>query len=179
MMKSNVYKLTEIDDEIIDLYIECFKRDKIFTSRDKNIIKDRELITKLFNYYIKYGTLLYTKRYSKKISFLCTLKMNEVLEDMEAVKLIFDKGKYPEINKYISKIDKNSNYIVLVGVNKNFRKRGLAKKLVRTYLHYYNKKDLVFTDIDNKYSLKIFKSLNFSVKEVDKNYFIAKKYKLN
>lgn len=109
MMKSNVYKLTEIDNEIIDLYIECFKKDKIFTSRDKNIIKDRELITKLFNYYIKYGTLLYTKRYSKKISFLCTLKMNEVLEDMEAVKLIFDKEKYPEINKYISKIDKNSN----------------------------------------------------------------------
>lgn len=70
MMKSNVYKLTEIDNEIIDLYIECFKKDKIFTSRDKNIIKDRELITKLFNYYIKYGTLLYTKRYSKKISFL-------------------------------------------------------------------------------------------------------------
>ena len=31
MMKSNVYKLTEIDDEIIDLYIECFKKDKIFT----------------------------------------------------------------------------------------------------------------------------------------------------
>ena len=28
MMKSNVYKLTEIDDEIIDLYIECFKKDK-------------------------------------------------------------------------------------------------------------------------------------------------------
>ena len=104
--------------------------------------------------------------------------MNEVLKDRDAVKLIFDKGKYPEINKYISKIDKNSNYIVLVGVNKNFRKRGLAKKLVRTYLHYYNKKDLVFTDIDNKYSLKIFKSLNFSVKEVDKNYFIAEKYKL-
>ena len=46
--------------------------------------------------------------------------MNEVLEDMEAVKLIFDKEKYPEINKYISKIDKNSNYIVLVGVNKNY-----------------------------------------------------------
>ena len=50
---------------------------------------------------------------------------------------------------------------------------------MRTYLHYYNKKDLVFTDIDNKYSLKIFKSLNFSVKEVDKNYFIAEKYKLS
>ena len=179
MMKSNVYKLTEIDNEIIDLYIECFKKDKIFVSRDKDILNDRESIIKLFNYYIKYGTILYTKRYSKKISFLCALKMNEVLKDRDAVKLIFDKGKYPEINKYISKIDKNSNYIVLVGVNKNFRKRGLAKKLVRTYLHYYNKKDLVFTDIDNKYSLKIFKSLNFSVKEVDKNYFIAEKYKLS
>lgn len=179
MMKSNVYKLTEINNEIIDLYIECFKKDKIFVSRDKDILNDRESIIKLFNYYIKYGTILYTKRYSKKISFLCTLKMNEVLKDRDAVKLIFDKGKYPEINKYISKIDKNSNYIVLVGVNKNFRKRGLAKKLVRTYLHYYNKKDLVFTDIDNRYSLKIFKSLNFSVKEVDKNYFIAEKYKLN
>lgn len=179
MMKSNVYKLTEIDNEIIDLYIECFKKDKIFVSRDKDILNDRKSIIKLFNYYIKYGTILYTKRYSKKISFLCALKMNEVLKDRDAVKLIFDKGKYPEINKYISKIDKNSNYIVLVGVNKNFRKRGLAKKLVRTYLHYYNKKDLVFTDIDNKYSLKIFKSLNFSVKEVDKNYFIAEKYKLN
>lgn len=179
MMKSNVYKLTEIDNEIIDLYIECFKKDKIFVSRDKDILNDRESIIKLFNYYIKYGTILYTKRYSKKISFLCALKMNEVLKDRDAVKLIFDKGKYPEINKYISKIDKNSNYIVLVGVNKNFRKRGLAKKLVRTYLHYYNKKDLIFTDIDNKYSLKIFKSLNFSVKEVDKNYFIAEKYKLS
>lgn len=179
MMKSNVYKLTEIDNEIIDLYIECFKKDKIFVSRDKDILNDRESIIKLFNYYIKYGTILYTKRYSKKISFLCALKMNEVLKDRDAVKLIFDKGKYPEINKYISKIDKNSNYIVLVGVNKNFRKRGIAKKLVRTYLHYYNKKDLVFTDIDNKYSLKIFKSLNFSVKEVDKNYFIAEKYKLS
>ena len=179
MMKSNVYKLTEIDNEIIDLYIECFKKDKIFVSRDKDILNDRESIIKLFNYCIKYCTILYTKRYSKKISFLCALKMNEVLKDRDAVKLIFDKGKYPEINKYISKIDKNSNYIVLVGVNKNFRKRGLAKKLVRTYLHYYNKKDLVFTDIDNKYSLKIFKSLNFSVKEVDKNYFIAEKYKLS
>lgn len=179
MMKSNVYKLTEIDNEIIDLYIECFKKDKIFVSRDKDILNDRESIIKLFNYYIKYGTILYTKRYSKKISFLCALKMNEVLKDRDAVKLIFDKEKYPEINKYISKIDKNSNYIVLVGVNKNFRKRGLAKKLVRTYLHYYNKKDLIFTDIDNKYSLKIFKSLNFSVKEVDKNYFIAEKYKLS
>ena len=40
MMKSNLYKLTKVDDEIIDLYIECFKKDKIFTSRDKNIIKD-------------------------------------------------------------------------------------------------------------------------------------------
>lgn len=179
MMKSKVYKITEIDNEIIDLYIECFKKDKIFVSRDKDILNDRESIIKLFNYYIKYGTILYTKRYSKKISFLCALKMNEVLKDRDAVKLIFDKEKYPEINKYISKIDKNSNYIVLVGVNKNFRKRGLAKKLVRTYLHYYNKKDLVFTDIDNKYSLKIFKSLNFSVKEVDKNYFIAEKYKLS
>ena len=179
MMKSNVYKLTEIDNEIIDLYIECFKKDEIFTSRDKDILNDRELIIKLFNYYIKYGTILYTKRYSKKISFLCALKMNEVLEDRDAIKLIFDKEKYPEINKYISKIDKNSNYIVLVGVNKNFRKRGLAKKLLGTYLHYYSKKDLVFTDIDNKYSLKIFKSLNFSVKEVNKNYFIAEKYKSN
>lgn len=179
MMKSKVYKITEIDNEIIDLYIECFKKDKIFVSRDKDILNDRESIIKLFNYCIKYGTILYTKRYSKKISFLCALKMNEVLKDRDAVKLIFDKGKYPEINKYISKIDKNSNYIVLVGVNKNFRKRGLAKKLVRTYLHYYNKKDLVFTDIDNKYSLKIFKSLNFIVKEVDKNYFIAEKYKLS
>ena len=105
----------------------------------KDILNDRESIIKLFNYCIKYGTILYTKRYSKKISFLCALKMNEVLKDRDAVKLIFDKGKYPEINKYISKIDKNSNYIVLVGVNKNFRKRNIAKKLVRTYLHYYNK----------------------------------------
>ena len=28
-------------------------------------------------------------------------------------------------------------------------------------------------------SLKIFKSLNFSIKEVNKNYYIAEKYKLN
>ena len=27
MMKSKVYKITEIDNEIIDLYIECFKKD--------------------------------------------------------------------------------------------------------------------------------------------------------
>lgn len=176
-MKSKVYKLTEIDSEIIDLYIECFKKDKIFTSRDKEIIKDRELITKLFNYYIKYGTILYTKRYSKKISFLCALKMNEVLEDKEAVKLIFDKEKYPEINKYINRINKNSNYIVLVGVNKIFRRKGLAKKLIKTYLQYYNKKELVFTDIDNKYSLKIFKTLKFNIKEINKNYYIAQRHK--
>ena len=49
-MKSKVYKIAEIDNELIDLYIECFKKDKIFTLRDKEIIKDRELITKLFNY---------------------------------------------------------------------------------------------------------------------------------
>lgn len=82
------------------------------------------------------------------------------------------------MNKYIKTINKDSNYIVLIGVNKNFRKRGLAKKLVKTYLQYYNKKDLVFSDIDNKYSLKIFKSLNFSIKEVNKNYFIAERYKM-
>ena len=70
-MKNKVYKITKIDNDLIDLYIECFKKDKIFTSRDKEIIKDRELITKLFDYYLKYGTILYTKRYSKKISFLC------------------------------------------------------------------------------------------------------------
>ena len=29
-----------------------------------------------------------------------------------------------EINKYINKINKNSNYIVLVGVNKIFRRKG-------------------------------------------------------
>lgn len=177
-MKNNVYKLTDIDNEIINLYIECFKKDIIFTTRDKDIIKDRKIIKRLFNYFIKYGTILYTKRYSKKISFLCALKMNEIFEDKEAVKLIFNKEKYPEINKYINKIDKNSNYIILVGVNKKFRKRGLAKKLVKTYLHYYNKKDLVFTDVDNKYSLKVFKSLNFNVKEVNNNYFIAEKYKI-
>ena len=177
-MKNKVYKITKIDNDLIDLYIECFKIDKIFTSRDKEIIKDRELITKLFDYYLKYGTILYTKRYSKKISFLCSLKINEIIEDAEAIKLIFDEDKYPEMNKYIKTINKDSNYIVLIGVNKNFRKRGLAKKLVKTYLQYYNKKDLVFSDIDNKYSLKIFKSLNFSIKEVNKNYFIAERYKM-
>ena len=82
-MKNKVYKITKIDNDLIDLYIECFKKDKIFTSRDKEIIKDRELITKLFDYYLKYGTILYTKRYSKKISFLCSLKINEIIEDAD------------------------------------------------------------------------------------------------
>ena len=76
MMKSNVYKLTEIDNEIIDLYIECFKKDKIFVSRDKDILNDRESIIKLFNYCIKYGTILYTKRYSKKISRTTSIVSN-------------------------------------------------------------------------------------------------------
>lgn len=176
-MKNKVYKLQEIDDEIINLYIECFKSDKIYTSRDRNILKNRDLIKKIFDYYQKYGVILYTKRYSKKISFMCALKMNEILKDKEAVKLIFDKEKYPEINKYINRINKNSNYIVLVGVNKIFRRKGLAKKLIKTYLQYYNKKELVFTDIDNKYSLKIFKTLKFNIKEINKNYYIAQRHK--
>lgn len=45
-MKNKVYKLQEIDDEIINLYIECFKSDKIYTSRDRNILKNRDLIKK-------------------------------------------------------------------------------------------------------------------------------------
>lgn len=70
-MKNKVYKLQEIDDEIINLYIECFKSDKIYTSRDRNILKNRDLIKKIFDYYQKYGVIFYIPKDIVRKYHLC------------------------------------------------------------------------------------------------------------
>ena len=133
-MRGKVIKITEIDDNLIDLYIGCFKNDLIFKERMTEAINNRGLIKEIFGYYIKYGTLLGIKRYSKKVSFLLALDISKIYCDKVAFDLIFNKETFPEVYNFLKKINFNCNYIVLLGVNKHFRNRGMASKLVKHYL---------------------------------------------
>jgi hypothetical protein len=41
-MRGKVFKITEIDDNLINLYIDCFKKDLIFNQRITDAIKDEK-----------------------------------------------------------------------------------------------------------------------------------------
>jgi GNAT superfamily N-acetyltransferase len=160
-MRGKVFKITEIDDNLINLYIDCFKKYLIFNQRITDAIKDEKMINDIFECYIKYGTILAIKWYSKKVSFLTAFDIKKLYSDSKAFNLIFNKNLFPEIYNFLKQKDFDCNYIVLLGVDKHFRNRGMATKLVKHYFRYYKTSNFFITDVDNKYSFKIFKKFKF------------------
>jgi ribosomal protein S18 acetylase RimI-like enzyme len=167
-----ISKVTKLDDDLIDLYINSFKNDLIYNKTRPEAINNREMIIKLFNIYSKYGIILSNKVNNKICSLMVVLDINKISNDAINFKLIFDKDKFPGVYNFIKENNYSGEYILLLCTDINSRNKGMATELVNYYINNYFSNSLLFVDVDNIYSYKIFNKLNFQKIALDRNYYI-------
>lgn len=171
-MNTMIYKIDTISDDFIKLYMNCFHNDIIYNSRDSDLINNKDIMMQMFNYYLNYGIILVIEHRNKIIGFLATLDIDSLKTDKEAYEFFFNKNKYPEMRDFMVKYP-HCDYIVLVAIDKSFRHEYLATRLVKHYIRYYNKHKPLVADIDDQYSLKMFKRLGFEITKLANEYYLG------
>jgi ribosomal protein S18 acetylase RimI-like enzyme len=166
---------SEEDPELIDLFIKCFMDDSYYSSlypdtATRKVVLETEFAESL-NFCMKHGCAY--KMYDKKlVAYLLFFNY------------FYFKKSYPEqfeklfgandVYKSLNQFDENVVFILSIGVDKQYRNKGLASKLVDKVIKNY-KFYSIASDLSNEISLRIFQKRKFNVEKIKDGYFLAYK----
>lgn len=176
-------KVSHLKD-LLPLFVNCFENDPYYVAMfpdnfDRRIEMKQQFDESLL-YCIEHNGAVGMFDNTRLIGFILFFDYKEIKENnKEKFERIF-KGCDTRIllpykvalHDRIDEIDGSVLFILSAGVSKNYRGRGIAKKLTQHILDSHPNAHVV-TDISNKASLAICRKLNFRVKMIDTDYFYS------
>lgn len=180
MLNMEISKLNEIDlSQLTDLYYDCFKDDHYYIQyygkeNIKNTICNH--FRNIFLFLLQQGMCYGIKYNNKLIAFILCFDYNYIKQTNSAgFYSIFDCISEDTLlykKEIHDKLDKNKQYLyeVAIGVKPEYRRQGLASKLIDYIITEYRQFNIV-SDISNEESLNIYKRRNFDIEKIDENYY--------
>jgi len=166
------------------LFSECFENDPYYSKIFSNASVREELSGPAFSSILSfclnkdgaYG--IYENK--KLIAFLLLIDYHKTkclhTEYFETIFIKYFCGKelpyIKEIHNKISRYEVDVIYLLSIGVSKNFRRRGIAKKLIDFTIEKYQNSYIV-GDVSNVSSITLYKERNFECEKIDDDYFLV------
>jgi len=194
-IKNSANKLMGTDSDIVklnkeqfkdlqDLFCECFGNDpyysKIFSNKSTREELKGPAFSSTFLFCFKKDGAYGIYKNKRLIAFLLLFDYHKTkYYHKEQFDTIFRKysneKEIPYKREIHEKIDSYGDdviYLLSIGVSRNYRRGGIAKKLIdfaiKNYKNYY-----LVSDVSNVSSLNIYEKLNFECEEIDDNYFLV------
>jgi len=186
-LKTN-YDIVKLNEEKFNdlqcLFFECFENDPYYSKIFSNASTREELLGPIFSSILlfclsKDGAYGVYKN-KKLIAFLLLIDYHKTKcfnkEYFETIFIKYFHGKElpykKEIHDKISSYGVDVIYLLSMGVSKNFRRRGIAKKLIdfaiENYHNYY-----IVGDVSNASSITLYEKRNFKCEKIDDDYFLV------
>ena len=181
----DIVKLNEEQlNNLLCLFSECFKNDPYYLKIFSNTSIQEELMGLTFS-----NTLLFCLRKDgaygifedkKLIAFLLLFNYHKTKSNhAEQFEAIFKRDsrekEFPykqEIHDKIAGYGHDVIYILSIGVSKDYRRRGIAGKLIDFAIENYQNHYLV-SDVSNASSIPIYEERNFKCEKIDDDYFLV------
>ena len=168
-------------DSILKLALECFSDDPyynyIFRKEVNKESKMKEMFTHAINYCLLYGYCLGAFIDDNLVGFVLTFNYNKTknVHNKDFCK-IFGINNYDEMNPIIKNVANNLKgdiiYLLSIGVQNKFCRKGIATILVET-LKNKNKGKNIISDVDNMKSLPMYHKLGFREIPLAKHYILV------
>lgn len=166
--------------KIIDLLMDCFKNDIYYKELLKSKENKEEIMGNMFRHAIDFcmstGEICYVSDKNTPVAVLLTFDYYKALNNhKEDFYKIFNIKEYSDMNKIILREIsefKKLKWILLIAVKDNYRRSGIASKLIQDYI-LLNKDENIAVDISNQDSLKIYDRLGFLITKIEDGYFLA------
>jgi len=184
MRKTKIVKLKkEKLNDLHKLFYECYKNDPFYAKIFSDTSTRNELLGQTFSNIILYCLSedgAYGVYENKQlIAFLLFIDYQKTkrfhIEDFENIFIKYCHEKNLPYKKEIhDKIDSYGDdviYLLSVGVSRNFRKKGIAGKLIDFAIEKFQDYYLV-GDVSNISSVPIYVERNFECKKIDDDYFL-------
>lgn len=162
---------------IAHLASECFIDDPFYrdiaTSPEQRLAALEQIFIQSIRICIKYGYAYYYEQDGKSSAFALWFNYNKLKkQDKTAYNHIFPVNHNSPIHKKIQKelyqiddiICDNTEYLYLlaIGVTKNFRRQGIATRMIESVQKAYPEYNL-FADLSNRQSAKLYQRLGFEL----------------
>ncbi len=177
--------LPENLDEVTALYEACFLDNEYFIEQFKGQDLKQIMDTSfkdMFAYCIQsgysYGIFENNKLVGISLCFdFYELKQKDPRQFNNVFTSDYDCTNYPyqhEFHDKVAALDKPIYYIMAIAVNKCMRGKGIARVLVNNIILSYSNYTIM-SDVTSKTLLKIFKSKQFDVTDIDDGYYMVSK----
>lgn len=181
----NIVKLNEEQfNDLQCLFSECFENDPYYSKIFSNTSTREELRGSAFSNILlfclskdgAYG--IYENK--QLIAFLLLIDYHRTkyfhAEHFETIFIKYFSGKElpykKEIHDKISSYGVDVIYLLSIGVSKDFRRKGIARRLIDFVIENYQNHYLV-GDVSNASSMTIYKERNFECEKIDDDYFLV------
>lgn len=160
--------------------MDCFKNDIYYKELLKSKENKEEIMGNMFRHAIDFcmstGEICYVSDKNMPVAVLLTFDYYKALNNhKEDFYKIFNIKEYSDMNKIILREIsefKKLKWILLIAVKDNYRRSGIASKLIQDYI-LLNKDENIAVDISNQDSLKIYDRLGFLITKIEDGYFLA------
>lgn len=175
----------ENQDELIELFLDCFCEDPYYEKMflNKNTIRSDMKISfqEVIEFCLNNNNVLGV--FEEKENLIGFLIFFDYLEVKSKFPKIFNKifgankiEKFPyfnEIHKKILESYENIIYLLSLGVKKEYRRKKLASTLFDFLIQNYEGYSIA-SDVSNEISLEIYKKRNFKIEKIAKDYYYVK-----
>ena len=175
-------------NEVLHLFCDCFYEDNYYNDIFPNIssrkndmsTKFKESITLCIQQGLSDGVF---NDSNDLISFILLFDYKKLLTNQKndflklfSINLEKEIPFNHEIHEKAQKMDGRVIYILSIGVSDSYRRKGIASALVDNTLSTYPNANII-GDVSNVHSLCIYKTRNFLIEEIRKDYFLVTHFK--
>ena len=169
---------------LTDLFSECFENDPYFVKMFPKALTRKEQITAAFKntlFFLLSNNCAYGVCNNEKlIAFFLMFNYHEIkslhADQFEAIFRRNPREKElpykKEIHEKISCLGTGVVYLLSIGVSKDFRRKGIAKRFIDFAIENYPN-DYLAGDVSNASSMGIYEERNFDCNKIDDNYFLV------